>query len=82
MPETTGEKDDEFPHKHADRAFSANAMTNDIGRADNQMLSARIPSFGVSFNHALARSEGDCRDERESSLEDSKKYYNASNREN
>jgi hypothetical protein len=30
------ELDDEFPQKHADGAFSANAMTNDIGRADNR----------------------------------------------
>ena len=81
-PDLELELDDEIPQIHADGAFSADAMTNDIGRADNRMLSARIPSFGVSFNHALARSEGDCRDKRESSLKDSKKYYNASNREN
>jgi len=37
--------DDEFPQIHADGAFSADAMTNDIGRADNRTLSARIPSF-------------------------------------
>ncbi len=32
--------------KNRDGAFSANAMTNDIGRADNHELqSARMPSF-------------------------------------
>ena len=30
--------DDEFPQTYADGAFSADAMTNDIGRADNRDL--------------------------------------------
>jgi len=32
------ELDDEIPQIHADGAFSADAMTNDIGRADNRDL--------------------------------------------
>ncbi len=44
-PDLELELDDEIPQIHADGAFSADAMTNDIGRADNRTLSARIPSF-------------------------------------
>ena len=58
------ELDDEFPQKHADGAFSADAMTNDIGRADNRTLSARIPSSTNSLTSFI-------------SLTDSEKYYNA-----
>ncbi len=37
-PDLELELDDEFPQIHADGAFSADAMTNDIGRADNRDL--------------------------------------------
>ena len=37
-PDLELELDDEIPQIHADGAFSADAMTNDIGRADNRDL--------------------------------------------
>ena len=40
------ETDDEFPQIHADGAFSADAMTNDIGRADKIVRpNLNLPEF-------------------------------------
>jgi len=47
-PDLELELDDEFPQIHAVGAFSADAMTNDIGRADNRDLvrpSHILPKF-------------------------------------
>ncbi len=47
-PDLELELDDEFPQIHADGAFSADAMTNDIGRADTRDLvrpSHILPNF-------------------------------------
>ena len=49
-PDIELELDDEIPQIHADGAFSADAMTNDIGRADNRRLSARIHPTEISFH--------------------------------
>ncbi|OLD10597.1 MAG: hypothetical protein AUI93_06720 [Crenarchaeota archaeon 13_1_40CM_3_52_10] len=71
------ELDDEFPQIHAVGAFSADAMTNDIGRADNTRLSARIPilsKFHLTLTFLF--SMRNCRDRRWISITDSKKYYN------
>jgi hypothetical protein len=52
-PDPELELDDEFPQIHADGAFSADAMTNDIGRADNRDLvrpNPILPKFHSIFD--------------------------------
>ena len=48
--------DDEFPQTYADGAFSADAMTNDIGRADNEDLvrpNPLLPKFHSIFDPTI-----------------------------
>src|SRR4029077_15642195 len=70
------ELDDEFPQKHADGAFSADEMTNDIGRADNTILSARILFSQVVFRHDRSVSDEELSCRCPTSTTDSTKYYN------
>jgi hypothetical protein len=51
--------DDEFPQIYADGAFSANAMTNDIGRADNNRTIVRPNPIlsEISFHFELPITE-------------------------
>jgi hypothetical protein len=44
-----------FRKTNVDGAFSANAMTNDIGRADNRILSARTPFLRISFQRTFRK---------------------------
>jgi hypothetical protein len=77
-PDLELELDDEIPQIHADGAFSADAMTNDIGRADNRDIVRPNPiPTEISFHFDPPITERMIVvDKCPVSLADSTKYYN------
>ncbi len=77
-PDLELELDDEIPQIHADGAFSADAMTNDIGRADNRDIVRPNPiPTEISFHFDPPITERMIVvDKCPVSLTDSTKYYN------